>query len=304
MKALLIGYGSIGKRHERVLKKLGFNCIDIVSKQLLNHASVYEQLEAVPELDSYDYYLIASVTSRHYEQLLYLNEHICDKDIFVEKAVFDNRYPPLLVKNRIWVGYNMRWERPLRFLKQALSSKKIIFALAYVGQYLPQWHPWADYRKSYSASKGKGGGVALDLSHEIDYLQWLIGPIQNLCSIKAKISDLDIETEDIFTFIGRTENGAVINCTMDYLNKITQRILILHTEDETWFVDYISGTIEVNDKNRNKQIFDKGSKDSDESYFEMHKAIIEGRTKDVCNLNQALATLEICFGGTGKCTAI
>jgi len=304
MKALLIGYGSIGKRHERVLKKLGFDCIDIVSKQKLSHARVYEELEAVPELSSYDYYLIASVTSLHYEQLSFLNEHLCDKDIIVEKAVFDNRYPPLLVKNRIWVGYNMRWERPLRFLKQALSGKKIIFALAYVGQYLPQWHPWADYRKSYSALKIKGGGVALDLSHEIDYLQWLIGPILNLCSIKAKISDLDIETDDIFTFIGRTENGAIINCTMDYINKIAQRILILHTEDETWSVDYISGKIEVNDKNGNRQIFNKSSNDCDESYFEMHKAILEGRTEDVCNLNQALATLEICLGGTEKCIAI
>ncbi len=304
MKALLIGYGSIGKRHERVLKKLGFDCIDIVSKQQLNHKRVYAKLEDVPELSSYDYYLIASVTSLHYKQLSFLNEHLCDKEIFVEKPVFDNRYPPLLPKNHIWVGYNMRWERSLRFLKQALFGKKVIFALAYVGQYLPQWHPWADYRKSYSALKSKGGGVALDLSHEIDYLQWLIGPILSLCSIKAKISDLDIETDDIFTFIGRTENGAIINCTMDYINKIAQRILILHTEDETWSVEYISGKIELNDKNGNRQIFNKSSNDSDESYFEMHKAILEGRTEDVCNLNQALATLDICLGGTRKCTEI
>ena len=69
MKALLIGYGSIGKRHERVLKELGFDYIDIVSKQQLNHKRVYAKLEDVPELSSYDYYLIASVTSLHYKQL-------------------------------------------------------------------------------------------------------------------------------------------------------------------------------------------------------------------------------------------
>lgn len=304
MKALLIGYGSIGKRHERVLKKLGFDCIDIVTKQLLNHTRAYAELEAVPELSSYDYYLIASVTSLHYEQLSFLNKHLINKDIFVEKAIFDNRYPPLLANNRIWVGYNMRWERPLRFLKQALSSKKIIFALAYVGQYLPQWHPWADYRKSYSALKAKGGGVALDLSHEIDYLQWLISPIQSIYPIKTKISDLEIETEDLFTFIGRTKSGAIVNCTMDYINKIAQRILILHTEDATWSVDFISGKIEADDKNGNRQTFDMSSNDADESYLEMHKAIIEGRTEDVCNLNQALATLEICLGGAEKCIAI
>jgi hypothetical protein len=69
-------------------------------------------------------------------------------------------------------------------------------------------------------------------------------------------------------------------------------------------VDYLSGKIEVNDKNGQKQSFDMSSNNDDESYFEMHKAILEGRTEDVCNLNQALATLEICLGGTEKCITI
>jgi hypothetical protein len=74
-------------------------------------------------------------------------------------------------------------------------------------------------------------------------------------------------------------------------------MLLLHLEEETCKVDFLYGKIEVGDKKGQNLYFDTFSEDKDISYFEMHKSILEGKTEDVCNINQALLILKICLKG-------
>ena len=90
---------------------------------------------------------------------------------------------------KIYVGYNLRFHPLLKYLKKYLSQSndKLLSVNIYAGSYLPDWRKNTNYVKSYSASKRKGGGVELDLSHEIDYASWLFGKFNILEIINSKI---------------------------------------------------------------------------------------------------------------------
>jgi predicted dehydrogenase len=295
MKVLLIGYGSIGRRHCRVLQEDYPQCrIDLVSKQQIEDHLVYPSLAEVEQLPSYDYFVICSETQLHYEQLDFLNRRVCGKNILVEKALFHKCLPPPALNNAIYVGYNMRYEPALQYLKRELSGQKVIFAGAYVGQYLPHWHPWADYRTSYSALKSKGGGVLLDLSHELDYLQWLTGELTEVTAFNARVSALEIETDDIVSGVARSREGAIVNFTMDYISKVAKRHLVLHTEEFSYFCDFIKNEVATGDKSGRQSVRSFGEVPHDQTYREMHRAVLDTGGGDVCTLEQGVQILSLC----------
>ncbi|MBE3140857.1 MAG: hypothetical protein IMZ53_09770, partial [Thermoplasmata archaeon] len=88
----------------------------------------------------------------------------------------------------------------------------------YCGQYLPLWHPYADYRKEYYARKELGGGVIRTLSHEIDIMHYLFGVPKELLAVVGKISSLEIDVDDNAYLICRLKNNALITIELDYLN--------------------------------------------------------------------------------------
>ena len=92
MKILIIGYGSIGKRHEEVLLELeNIEQIDIVTNQYLSNKRTFKNLEDIQNLNDYDYFIIASETNKHYTQLKYLESMLTDKIIFCEKPLFESQ---------------------------------------------------------------------------------------------------------------------------------------------------------------------------------------------------------------------
>jgi len=293
MKTLLIGYGSAGKRHSRILKSFRENSIDYVSKQSIQGEKVFPSLVNVPSITDYDYYVICSETSLHYEQLEFINSKTYGKKILVEKPIFDHIYESSPLKNKVFVGYNMRFNKTIQGLKSLLLNEEVLFAEAYVGQFLPQWHPRKDYKKSYSALKSKGGGVALDLSHEIDYLLYLFGKIDIKSYYKSHISDLEIETDDIFTCIGKTEKGIIINCTMDYLCKNLKRTLLVHTNNMTFDCDFIANQI-ISYSRAGTNAIIRYKEDKDYAYRKMHEDILFDHGGIVADYDQAIDVLRIC----------
>jgi len=245
MKALIIGYGSIGKRHEEVLKSLGkFEDIHIVSKQNIIHTLSYKKLEdvTVSNLEVYDYFLISSETFKHTEQIEFLEGKVKQKKIFCEKPLAESYFDVEVVNNKLNVGYVLRFHPLLQKLKIELKSE-IIFSLnVHCGQYLPLWRPDRDYRDSYSSSLEAGGGVLLDLSHELDYVYWLCGEIEKFVSIVKKASNLEIKSDDVAQILGLTMKGGVINISVNYLDKKPQRKLTVNTEFHTYIVDLIKNS--------------------------------------------------------------
>lgn len=97
------------------------------------------------------------------------------------------------------VGFQFRYHPTLnkaRELIQAQSLGKILSAHAHWGEYLPNWHPWEDYRKSYAARAELGGGVIVTLTHPLDYLRFLLGDVDSLWSFNGHLSPLELDVED------------------------------------------------------------------------------------------------------------
>ncbi|MDO9288461.1 MAG: Gfo/Idh/MocA family oxidoreductase, partial [Thermodesulfovibrionales bacterium] len=188
MKVLVVGCGASGKRHIRNLVKL--NSIEGISVYTKNHdcLKVFGNKDKITVADSLDniaadFAIIANETCKHIDTALFLAAK--GMDLFIEKPLSHNQDKTDELKEiakkkkiKIFVGYNLRYLGAMKYVKDRLSEKIIgdlYFAKIEVGQFLPSWRPDRDYRNSYSASVAEGGGVALDLSHEIDYMRYLFG---------------------------------------------------------------------------------------------------------------------------------
>ena len=185
MKFLIAGFGSIGRRHLRNLISLGQN--DIVL--LRSHKSTLpeDEIKDIPVETNItdalahhpDGVVIANPTALHLDTAIPAAEAGCA--VFMEKPVTDSldRLPELrqaLTKNRgrMQMGFQFRFHPGFATLRELIDAGRIGRPLSFRaewGEYLPGWHPWEDYRKSYSARKDLGGGVLLTLSHPLDYVR-------------------------------------------------------------------------------------------------------------------------------------
>jgi predicted dehydrogenase len=112
------------------------------------------------------------------------------------------------------------------------------------GQHLEDWHPGSDHARSYSASRALGGGVLLDLSHELDYLQWLFGPAESVAAVARNTGTLGIETEDVADAVIRLGGGLAASCHLDYLARPAVRGGWVQCERGAMRWDLQAGTVE------------------------------------------------------------
>lgn len=294
MNALIIGYGSIGKKHHSILKKFdSIQKIDLVTHQDIKDTTTFLTLDTIKDLNFYEYFIISSITSKHYEQLKYLCTKVSKKNILVEKPLYSKCEAFLDTTNNIYTAYNLRFHPVLQALKELLLSEKIYSAHVMCGQYLPSWRPEQDYTKSYSASLIKGGGVLRDLSHELDYSIWLFGEFLQITSINTKVSDLEIQSDDIFTALIQTDKNVILNLTVDYLSKVPLRRLIIHTQNKTIEANLIENTLVSYDITTKKTSYTIEKIESDYTYSKMHQAILESNKSDVCTYNAGIKVVEI-----------
>lgn len=289
MNILLVGFGSIGKRHYENLHCIAHaNQIHVVTKQSIEGLVTFRELEDVPSLPTYDYFIIATETEKHYRELSYLCGRVKNKTVLVEKPLFDRQYAPIAMSgNQVFVAYNLRFHPVIVYLKEYLSGKETYFAQIFCGQYLPAWRPGRDYRKTYSADLQRGGGVLRDLSHEIDYCNWLFGPMNECQTINTKVSNLEISSDDLFTAIGVTDRKIVINLTMDYISKKPLRRIIVHTEDETVEADMIENTILRHSVEGSVEV-SLPEVERNYTYRAMFEALLSGQNGDLCTFEEGL----------------
>jgi predicted dehydrogenase len=296
LKILIIGYGSIGRKHYEALSK--FNevlQIDIVTKQKIENTTTFSSLETVKNIESYNYIVIASETFKHFQQLKYLVKKINNQTIFCEKPLFDKNKNLNIGNNNVFVGYVLRFHPLLIKLKEFLETENVISINVFVGQYLPTWRKNIDYRDSYSSKQSEGGGVLRDLSHEIDYVQWLVGELEEIKSYQLKISDLEIETDDYTTLIGKTIKGTAVNISMDYISKILKRNILIHTFENSYELDFIKNNLIKVSKDGVKEVFSDNDLKIDINYMlkNMHKDIIYNLNTNASSFAEAISVMEI-----------
>ncbi|MBQ6518838.1 MAG: Gfo/Idh/MocA family oxidoreductase [Anaerolineaceae bacterium] len=233
MKFLIAGYGSIGRRHLRNLRELGEN--DIVL--LRSHLSTLpeDEIKDVPVETTVeaalahhpDGVIIANPTALHLDAAIPAAQAGCA--VFMEKPVSGSpdRIPELqqaIQQNggRFQMGFQFRFHPGLQKMKELLEAgtigKPVSFRAEW-GEYLPGWHPWEDYRKSYSARKDLGGGVLLTLSHPLDYLRWFFGDPEWIWGMNGKVSDLELEADDIAEIGLQMAGGLIGTVHLDYYSR-------------------------------------------------------------------------------------
>ncbi|OZI12715.1 oxidoreductase [Bacillaceae bacterium SAS-127] len=246
-RCIVIGFGSIGQRHCSILTNLNQR-VAVVSRRKLNYPLAYYDIETAIKLEDPHYIVVANETSKHEETLIAIKKTGYNNKILVEKPLFSDDPVNSFNFSYIYTGYNLRFNPLIQALHKKIQKQKVISVQTYVGQYLPTWRPGTDYTQSYSASVERGGGVIRDLSHELDYLQFLFGEWRQLFAMGGQYSDLNIETDDHFSLVYQTDKVPMISLQMNYLDHITQRFMIVNTNVASYKLDFIENTLKINDK--------------------------------------------------------
>ena len=257
-KIAFVGLGSIATRHLKNVAAFLNNrgdaySIDLYRSQLRPLPEelaalvkeVYLYGDEIPAERQYDVVFVTNPTSMHYETL----ERFCKntKSFFIEKPVFDSTSVDEAIFKKLkgiksYVACPLRYNAVLQYVKNYVVLDKVFSARAISSSYLPDWRPGQDYRKTYSAHKDLGGGVSIDLIHEWDYLTWLFGMPTECKQMISKVSNLEIDSDDLAAYIGRNEK-TTFELHLDYLGRQTLRTLDIFTEDDTIHCDLIGGTV-------------------------------------------------------------
>lgn len=277
MKVLVIGFGSIGKKHISVLDSLGAK-ISIVTSQSLEDRDTYCTITKAFQNKVFDLVIIATPTFKHVSDLSELATQDYSGQVLCEKPLLAIDEPLPEYPFTVFLGYNLRFSNVLQQLKLQLAREKVVNVVVNVGQYLPDWRPNSDYTTQYSAHKEQGGGVLRDLSHELDYCLWLFGAPNKLVAAGGTYSSLEIDSEDVVSII--MKNDALISINMNYLYRKTVREIMINTNTNTYRADLVMGQLW-----QNTSLLVDEPNDLANTYLKMHTALQESDLSNISRLN-------------------
>jgi len=289
VKIAVIGAGSIGSRHARILQDLKHEVV-IVSSHVNSQLGTakYKSISDALKHDQFEYVVVASKTSQHLNDLNELCNAKFAGSVLIEKPLFASSHR--VAKNNFefaGVGYNLRFHPAVLWLRGVLPRLgKISSANFYAGQYLPTWRDNNDYSNSSSAKATSGGGVLRDLSHELDLAQHFFGDWTQLTACGGKFSNLEIETDDTFSILMKTKACNALSIQLNYLDRIKQRNITINGDNGTINVDLISGAAQFNEITQTFEL------QSDQTYLAEHTAMIEKDATTLCTFDEALAVVE------------
>jgi len=314
VKFLIAGFGSIGRRHLRNLRALGEE--DILLYR--SHHSTLPDDEItglVVETDIQaalahrpDGVIISNPTALHLDVAIPAAEAGCA--ILMEKPISHtlervDAFKAAVQRGgaKVLVGFQLRFHPTLQRAAQLLSEGAIgrpLAARAHWGEYLPNWHPWEDYRQGYAARAELGGGVILTLCHPFDYLRMLLGEVTSLSTFAAQPGGLDLPVEDTAEINMQFASGAVGSVHLDYLQQpATHTLEIIGS----------AGTLRWNNADGSLSVFRAGSTDwqvetppdgFDRNWLFMDEmrnflAVARGEAQPACTLDDGIRALEIAI---------
>jgi predicted dehydrogenase len=313
MNFLVMGCGSIGERHVINLKAIipdaSINVFDPQSERLMALSKKYSVDPVNDEIvnsTTYDCVFICTPPVSHIEiARRALNS---GSNIFIEKPLSHSLDGIEELQNLVrskqllaFVAYNFRFNKGIHLVKQMIKDLKfgkILHASAYFGQFLPDWRPWQDYKKSYSARRDLGGGIIHDGSHEIDYLIWLFGRPIYVQSQFALTDILSSDTEAIADILLKFDKNILGYIHLDFVRREYKRTLELLCEN---------GLIQWSLSDATIRTFSASSKTLDsvqleESLNDMYleeirhviKCIKTKNNSEIIDLENGVSTLRLC----------
>lgn len=253
MKILFFGLGSIGQRHAKIL-------LDDYDHEIFafrTEKGQYKQELSVEEIFSWDNVekinpdiaFITNVTSLHIKTAIK-----CAKNgykLFIEKPI-DSTKEGLnellkIVKYKklpTYVAYNLRFHPVIKKIKEYFNKNKYLHMRVVCTSFLPDWRPEQDYKKSYSSISKLGGGVLLDLSHEIDYVNYFLGTISKINGIYGRKSDITVDSDDFADLLVDSKNG-MSNIHINFLSHVTLRKVYVDFQELSIIGDINKGILKV-----------------------------------------------------------
>lgn len=252
MKLLIIGFGSIAGKHLSALREIEPEA-EVLA---LRSSSSHEPIDGVTSIVSLvqfpgtpDFVIISNPTVMHAASIREASRFGCP--IFIEKPILSDLSEAdgllVLVREKkllTYTGCNLRFHPVIEFLKNHLGRhvSRVNEVNIYCGSYLPDWRPKKDYREVYSSNEEMGGGVHLDLIHEIDYCTWLFGMPVSSESLKTRRSSLDIPATD-FASYRLLYPGFTASITLNYFRRDPKREIEIVGDETTIIADLLACTV-------------------------------------------------------------
>ncbi len=301
MKVLLVGLGSIARKHIATLRRLD-PCVQFTAWRSSRGAAPVEGVADVFDLPldgGFDFAIVSNPTSCHADtvrKLLALRI-----PLYIEKPVFSTLGQEGLLEEirragiLTHVACDMRYLDTMQFVREHVHELKVNEVNVYCGSSLPSWRPGTDWKNGYSARPEMGGGVHLDLIHELDYLWWLFGRPLRTHKLLRNSSTLGIPAVDYAHYIWEY-TGFTASVVLNYYRKDYKRTLEIVAEGSTWTADFAAGTVT---DDTGKVIF-RSSQEPDADYMAQMRSFVElVQKKAVSSDNdvfEAYEVLKLCLG--------
>lgn len=304
MNVLIIGLGSIARKHITALQSLKVD-IEIFALRSNLNAVIEDGVKNIFDLDNstieFDFAIISNPTHLHYEYI----KKLAYKEIplFIEKpAIHSLENADELVqliedkKTVTYVACNLRFHPCITFLKNKIDTEylRINELNVYCGSYLPDWRPKKDFRTLYSSNSTMGGGVHLDLFHELDYTTWLFGLPAKSKSVLRNSSSLEIDAVDYANYVLEyaTFTASII---LNYYRRKPKRELEIVLDDDTWKVDLIKNEIKNDAGEFLFQTTDFNVKDTYSLQLDYFIGCLKNKQVPMNSLNESIEILKICL---------
>ena len=313
MKVLVVGYGSIGRRHIENLSSLKNIEIIVFNKRKSDKflkqkkCKIYTSIEECIK-ENPKFAIIANETRFHIKTALYLAT--AGIHLLIEKPLSyslkgTNELLNIANKNKliVLIGYNFRFHPCLELMREIIlrgDLGRVISVRVENGSFLPDWHQYENYQTNYAARNDLGGGAVLTCIHEIDYLYWFFGNIRDVFSVTGRFSDLNIKAEDLSAIILRFKNNVIAEAHLDYFQQPSARnCKIIGTRGTlTWDIEF--NTVRFYDV-KNKKWIEKlklPKYDINMTYIKELTHLIEciqSKAKPINDLKEGIYTLKVAL---------
>jgi len=300
---LIIGKGSMGINYYNLLKSYFKH---IVIKHI-GYREFMNKKKLILKDFTYKLVIVATPPTSHKRICLMLSKYetiiLIEKPLAINASESKSIYDALKKgKASMHVGYNLRYMKSLNYLRELLLKQEIgqlYFFLCQVGQYLPDWRPHTNYKKTVSANQKLGGGVLLELSHEIDYLLWLFGSVNTVYAKVQKQSNLSINVEDsatmVLTFKKNTRFPPLFGTlSMDFIRQDSVRNLIVVGEKGTLSWDGLTYQIKKFNANSKKwKLLKEFKNDLINSYKLQLEYILENKSRHLVPNDSIINSIQV-----------
>ena len=262
LSGVIVGLGSIGNRHLQNCLELGVGKMTVVRRASANShfaapagVSVVHSIEEALH-DQPDFGIVCNPTHLHASTAIEFLQGNCH--VLVEKPLgktlgVDEQALSKLAAGSdrvVAMAYCMRDHPAYALAKQQIESGSIgkcLYAKAWFEGYLPDWHPWEDYRESYAALPDQGGGVLRTLDHEMDFLQWVLGPVATASGRAINTNGIGIKADDLAMYTLDHPQGVVSQVTTAFCRKPQSRGFEFVGSDGTLSFRHEDGTLWLSD---------------------------------------------------------